>query len=86
MDGRVKDAGASEGRSVIGRIGVRALPRPERVPTSGRSWITTKVRKGSTGEDTWTMSALGLVEDPLDAAVRVSRLSEGISWDSDQIV
>ncbi|MFX0198811.1 MAG: hypothetical protein ACFFCW_22040 [Candidatus Hodarchaeota archaeon] len=30
----VKEAGGSEGRPVIGRIGVQALPRPERVQTS----------------------------------------------------
>ena len=44
----VWDAGASEGRSVMDRIGVRVLPRPERGLTSGRCWITRKVRKGST--------------------------------------
>jgi RNA-directed DNA polymerase len=68
MDERVKDAGESERRSVIGRIGVRALPQSERVPTSGGSRITKTVRKRSTGEVTWTMSALGLIEGPPDAA------------------
>jgi hypothetical protein len=37
---RVRDAGGSEGRSVMGRIGVCELPYPERGLTSGRSWIT----------------------------------------------
>ena len=41
-DEGVGDAGASEGRSVIDRIGVRNLPCPERGLTSGRSWITRK--------------------------------------------
>ena len=45
-DEGVGDAGASEGRSVIDRIGVRNLPCPERGLTSGRSWITRKGRKG----------------------------------------
>jgi hypothetical protein len=31
---RVRERGESERRPVVGRIGVRALPRPERVPTS----------------------------------------------------
>ena len=50
------------------------MPRPERVPTSGRSWITKTVRKGSTGEVTWTMSALGLVEGPSDATAAWSQI------------
>ena len=44
----VWDAGASEGRSVMERIGVLTLPHPERGLTSGGSWITRKVRKGFT--------------------------------------
>ena len=44
----VWDAGASEGRAVMVRIGVLTLPRPERGLTSGGSWITRKVRKGFT--------------------------------------
>ncbi len=42
----VWDAGASEGRAVMARIGVRTLPCPERGLTSGRSWVTRKGRKG----------------------------------------
>ena len=44
----VWDAGASEGRAVMARIGVLTLPRPERGLTSGGSWIKRKVRNGST--------------------------------------
>jgi hypothetical protein len=46
VDEGVRDAGGSEGRAVIARIGVGELPRPEREQTSGRSWITRKKRKG----------------------------------------
>ena len=46
VDEGVRDAGGSEGRAVITRIGVRTLPCPERGLTSGRSWITRKGRKG----------------------------------------
>ncbi len=49
VDEGVWDAGGSEGRAVMARIGVRTLPRPERGLTSGGSWITRKGRKGSTG-------------------------------------
>jgi hypothetical protein len=48
VDEGVWDAGASEGRAVMVRIGVLTLPHPERGLTSGGSWITRKVRKGST--------------------------------------
>ena len=48
MDAGVWDAGASERRAVMARIGVQTLPRPERGLTSGGSWITRKVRKGLT--------------------------------------
>ena len=48
VDEGVWDAGASEGRAVMARIGVRTLPCPERGLTSGGSWITRKVRNGST--------------------------------------
>jgi hypothetical protein len=40
VDEGVRNAGGSEGRAVMVRIGVRTLPRPERGLTSGRSWIT----------------------------------------------
>ena len=46
VDEGVRDAGGSEGRAVIARIGVFELPHPERELTSGRSWITRKERKG----------------------------------------
>ena len=46
VDEGVRDAGGSEGRAVIARIGVCELPHPERELTSGRSWITRKERKG----------------------------------------
>ncbi len=46
VDEGVWDAGGSEGRAVIVRIGVRTLPCFERGPTSGWSWITRKGRKG----------------------------------------
>jgi hypothetical protein len=46
VDEGVRDAGGSECRAVMVRIGVCALPRPERELTSGRSWITRKERKG----------------------------------------
>ena len=46
VDEGVRDAGGSEGRAVIARIGVRDLPCSERRLTSGRSWITRKERKG----------------------------------------
>jgi hypothetical protein len=46
VDKGVKDAGRSKSRAVIARIGVCELPCPERGLTSGRSWITRKVRKG----------------------------------------
>ncbi len=46
VDEGVWDAGGSEGRAVMARIGVRTLPRPERGLTSGRSWITRQGRKG----------------------------------------
>ena len=46
VDEGVWDAGGSEGRAVIVRIGVCELPHPERGLTSGRSWITRKERKG----------------------------------------
>ena len=49
VDEGVWDAGGSEGRAVMARIGVRTLPRPERGLTSGGSWITRKARKGLTG-------------------------------------
>ena len=52
VDEGVRDAGGSEGRAVMVRIGVCALPCPERGLTSGRSWITKRVRKGLTGEVT----------------------------------
>ena len=42
----VRDAGGSEGRAVMVRIGVCELPCSERRLTSGRSWITRKGRKG----------------------------------------
>jgi hypothetical protein len=48
MDEGVWDAGASEGRSVMDRIGVQTLPYLERGLTSGGSWITRKGRKGFT--------------------------------------
>ncbi len=48
VDEGVRDAGGSEGRAVMVRIGVCELPCPERELTSGRSWITRKERKGST--------------------------------------
>ena len=48
VDEGVWDAGASEGRAVMARIGVLTLPRPERGLTSGGSWITRNVRKGLT--------------------------------------
>jgi hypothetical protein len=64
----VKDVGASECRSVMGRIGVQALPCLERGLTSDGSWITRKVRKGSTREVTWTMIAIGVIEGPQGAA------------------
>ena len=46
VDEGVRDAGGSECRAVIARIGVRDLPCSERRLTSGRSWITRKERKG----------------------------------------
>jgi hypothetical protein len=46
VDEGVRDAGGSEGRVVMARIGVCELPRPEREQISGRSWITRKKRKG----------------------------------------
>ncbi len=42
----VWDAGGSEGRTVMDRIGVCELPCPERGLTSARSWVTRKGRKG----------------------------------------
>ena len=48
VDEWVWDVGKSECRSVIDRIGVPALPHPERGPTSDWSWIARKVRKGKT--------------------------------------
>ncbi len=46
VDAWVWDVGKSECRSVIDRIGVPALPYPERGPTSDWSWIARKVGKG----------------------------------------
>ncbi len=46
VDEGVRDAGGSEGRSVMDGIGVCELPRPERGLTSARSWVTRKGRKG----------------------------------------
>ena len=46
VDEGVRDAGGSESRVVMVRIGVCAMPCPERGLTFGRSWITRKVRKG----------------------------------------
>ena len=48
MDEGVKDAGGSECRVVITRIGVEILPYSERRLTSGRSWITRMRRKSQT--------------------------------------
>ena len=48
MGERVKDVGASEGRSVTDRIGVQTLPHPERGQTSDGSWITKPRRRGLT--------------------------------------
>ena len=48
VDEGVWDAGASERRAVMARIGVRTSPCPEKGLTSGGSWITRKVRKGYT--------------------------------------
>lgn len=60
----VEEVGESECRSVIDRIGVPALPCPERGLTSDWSWITRKVRKSSTREVTWTMNATSVIEGP----------------------
>ena len=49
VDEGVWDAGGSEGRAVMVRIGVRTLPCPERGLTSGRAWTTRKGRKVSSG-------------------------------------
>ncbi len=51
-DGGVRDAGGSKRRTAMVRIGVCAMPCPERGLTPGRSWITRKERKGLTGEVT----------------------------------
>ena len=48
VDEGVRDAGGSESWAVMAWIGVRDLPCSERRLTSGRSWITRKVRKGLT--------------------------------------
>ena len=45
VDEGVWDAGGSEGRAVMARIGVRTLPHPERGLTSGGSWITRQGRR-----------------------------------------
>jgi hypothetical protein len=82
MDEGVKEVGESECRSVMGRIGVRALPSPERGLTSDWSWITRKVRNGETAAVTLDDVCFGIIEGPAGALRPFSTnpYREGNGW------
>ena len=67
VDEGVWEVGGSEGRSVADRIGVQALPYPERGLTSDWSWIARKVRKGVTAAVTLDDVCFGTIEGPAGA-------------------
>ena len=67
-DEGVWEVGVSECRSVIDWIGVRTLPCPERGLTSDWSWITRKVRTGSTAAVSLDDVGFGSIEGPAGAS------------------
>jgi hypothetical protein len=75
MDEWVKEVGESECRSVMDWIGVRTLPHPDRGLTSDWSWITKKVRKGSTAMVTLADVCFGTIEGLVGALRQLSTSS-----------